>query len=142
VNIHAALRLGIASGVHAELASVQVNDQNRMAADRLQLLECAVFGCHKFMMRSLILDVKNFLDANLEFLYLMIVATKQKPEKTKQKATSGVRVALTRDEFKAVKRRAGEASMTASGYFRWAVNLPALKRGGAMPGAGRPRKAV
>jgi hypothetical protein len=52
----------------------------------------------------------------------------------------GVMVRLTEDEAKRHRARAEQEGVTMAGLFRKLAGLPARKRGGAMPGAGRPKK--
>jgi len=57
------------------------------------------------------------------------------------RATESVKVLLTAGEKAQVEHDAALAGMTMSNYFRRAITMPPLQRGGAMPGSGRPKKA-
>lgn len=50
-----------------------------------------------------------------------------------------LRIRVTREEKHAVEARADARGLSVAAFFRQAVGLPVRARGGAMPGAGRPR---
>lgn len=51
-----------------------------------------------------------------------------------------LRIRVSAEEKSAVEARAAARGLTVAGFLRQAVGLPARERGGAMPGAGRPRR--
>lgn len=59
----------------------------------------------------------------------------------KRPADEMLRIRVSRDEKAAVESRAAMQGLTVAGFLRQAVGLPVRQRGGAMPGAGRPRNA-
>lgn len=66
--------------------------------------------------------------------------TKRKERAKRERASETVKVQVTPTEQEQVKHRAKQKAVTVSNLFRQGVGLPELKRGGAMEGAGRPRK--
>jgi hypothetical protein len=66
--------------------------------------------------------------------------TKRKERAKRERASETVKVQVTPTEQEQVKHRAKAKAVTVSNLFRQGVGLPELKRGGAMEGAGRPRK--
>ena len=57
----------------------------------------------------------------------------------KRPADEMLRIRVSRDEKESVEARAATRGLTVAGFLRQAVGLPVRERGGAMPGAGRPR---
>ncbi len=51
-----------------------------------------------------------------------------------------LRIRVTSAEKRAVEARAAGIGLSVAAFFRQAVGLPVRSRGGAMPGAGRPRR--
>lgn len=51
-----------------------------------------------------------------------------------------LRIRVTSAEKRAVEARADARGLSVAAFFRQAVGLPVRARGGAMPGAGRPRR--
>lgn len=68
------------------------------------------------------------------------MSTRKRNAQVLERATESVVVMVSPSEKKQVYDSAGMLKLSVSQYFRQAVGLPMRKCGGAMPGAGRPRK--